>query len=251
MSILSTIRAWTTQIGVYHAGSLYKEDNFPLYWLVRKVLSKVQITDETAEELKALSEKGVVVYALKNKSPLNSLILREICVRKGIPQPVYCHGINMITWQPSPMAFRVIMSHISRRIFRRSPPVQTPEDHLGELVQGRKSVIIHLGDSELFENPSVERTLLRLMEVQKTLEVPIYLCPELITYGRRREKEEEENLINISSARATHRSDPASHHLPPLFEQGLCHLRRAGPVGRLCEVRRRAVPGGTGPTTAG
>ncbi len=196
MSILSTIRSWTTQIGVYHAGSLYKEDNFPLYWLVRKVLSKVQITDETAEGLKALSEKGVVVYALKNKSQLNSLILREICVRKEIPQPVYCHGINMITWQPFPMAFRVIMSHLSRRIFKRSSPVQTTEDHLGELVQGRKSVIIHLGDSELFENPFVDRTLSRLLEVQKTLEVPIYLCPELITYGRRRDKEEE-NLVNI------------------------------------------------------
>ena len=48
MSILSTIRSWTTEIGVYHAGSLYREDNFPLYWLVRKVLSKVRISDETA-----------------------------------------------------------------------------------------------------------------------------------------------------------------------------------------------------------
>ena len=102
MSILATIRSWTTEIGVYHVGSLYREDNFLLYWLVRKVLSKVRISDETAQGLKSLSEKGVVVYALKNKSQLNSLILRELCVRNGIPQPVYCHGINMITWQPFP-----------------------------------------------------------------------------------------------------------------------------------------------------
>ena len=78
MSILSAIRAWTTEIGIYHAGSLYREENFPLYWLVRKVLSKVLVSDETAEGLKSLAEKGVVVYALKNKSQLNSLILREL-----------------------------------------------------------------------------------------------------------------------------------------------------------------------------
>ena len=196
MSILATIRSWTTEIGVYHTGSLYQEDNFPLYWLVRKVLSKVRISDETAERLKSLSSKGVVVYVLKNKSQLNSLILRELCVRKGIPQPVYCHGINMITWQPFSMSVRVVMSHLSHRIFKKATPDTARTGHLKGLVRDGKSVIIHLGESELFENPFVEETLSQLMEAQTTLNRPIYLCPELITYGRRREKEEE-SLINI------------------------------------------------------
>ena len=196
MSILATIRSWTTEIGFYYAGSLYKEDNFPLYWLVRKVLSKVRISDETAERLKSLSSKGVVVYVLKNKSQLNSLILRELCARKGIPQPVYCHGINMITWQPFSIALKVVISHLSLRIFKK-PSVETETTgHLKALVGEGKSVIIHLGESELFENPFVEETLSQLMEAQTTLDRPIYLCPELITYGRRREKEEE-SLINI------------------------------------------------------
>jgi glycerol-3-phosphate O-acyltransferase len=196
MSILATIRSWTTEIGVYHIGSLYSKDNFPLYWLVRKVLSKVRISDEMAEGLKSLSEKGVVVYALKNKSQLNSLILRELCVRKGIPQPVYCHGINMITWQPFPMSLRVILSHIFRRIFRKTTIDAARTDYLKELIRNRKSAIIHLGESELFENPFVEDTLFQLMDVQATSPVPIFLCPESITYGRRREKETE-SLINI------------------------------------------------------
>jgi len=63
-------------------------------------------------------------------------------------------------------------------------------------VRNRKSAIIHLGESELFENPFVEDTLFQLMDVQATSPAPIYLCPELITYGRRREKEKE-SLVNI------------------------------------------------------
>ena len=35
-----------------------------------------------------------------------------------------------------------------------------------------------------------------MLDAQEASAVPIYLCPELITYGRRREKEEE-SLINI------------------------------------------------------
>jgi glycerol-3-phosphate O-acyltransferase len=196
MSILSVIRSWTTEIGVYHSGSLYREENFPLYWLVRKVLSKVVISDPTAEGLKSLSEKGVVVYALKNKSQLNSLILHELSMRKGIPRPAYCHGINMITWQPFPMALRVILSHLFHRILRKTAVHSTGMDHLKQRTLEGKTSIIHLGESELFENPFVEETLSQLLDAQESSAVPIYLCPELITYGRRREREEE-SLINI------------------------------------------------------
>ena len=94
------------------------------------------------------------------------------------------------------MALRVILSHLFRRIFKKTTVDPARMDHLKELVRDGKSAIIHLGESELFENPFVEETLSQLMEVQATSPMPIYLCPELITYGRRREKEEE-SLINI------------------------------------------------------
>jgi hypothetical protein len=55
MSILSKIKAWT-ESGGFCAGRLYREDNFPLFWLVKKVLSKVELADEYVEALKYLSE---------------------------------------------------------------------------------------------------------------------------------------------------------------------------------------------------
>ncbi len=196
MSILSAIRSWTTEIGVYHSGSLYREENFPLYWLLLKVFSKVAISDSTVEALKSLSEKGVVVYALKNKSQLNSLILHELSIRKGIPRPFYSHGVSMITWQPFPMALRVIVSHLVHRILRKTDLRAAKMDHLKQLTLEGKSSIIHLGRSEIFEDPFVEETLAQLLDAQEASPVPIYLCPKLITYGRRREKEDE-SLINI------------------------------------------------------
>ncbi|MEK6654549.1 MAG: hypothetical protein AABY92_05320, partial [Thermodesulfobacteriota bacterium] len=228
MSFLSAIRSWTTEIGVYHAGSLYPEDNFPLSWLVRKALSKVRIADETAEDMKSLSEKGVVVYALKNKSQLNSLILRDLSVRKGIPRPVYCHGVNMLTWQPFFMALRVIMSHLSRRIFKRADLDPVRKDHLKELTREKKSSIIHLGYSEIFENPFVEEALSQLMEVQETSDVPIFLCPELITYGRRREKEKE-SLINILFGQ-TDTTDPLQRVVTFLRYSNKASVTSAEPV---------------------
>jgi glycerol-3-phosphate O-acyltransferase len=228
MSILATIRSWTTEIGVYYAGSLYHEDNFPLYWLVRKVLSKVRITDEMANELKERSEQGVVVYVLKDKSQLNSLIIRELCARKQIPPPVYCHGINMITWQPFPMFLRVIMSSIVHRVFKKTALGPLKQAYLEKMVRAQKSVITHLGESDLFEDPFVEETLSRLIDVQATMDIPIYLCPELITYGRRREKEDE-SIINILFGQSD-TTDPLRRVITFLRYSNKASVIPAGPV---------------------
>ena len=196
MSILSKIKTWTTASGDFFAGCLYREDNFPLFWLVKKVLSKVELADEYVEALKNLSDNGTVIYAIKNKSQLNSLIIRELSARKGIPRPIYCHGINMIFWQPFPAAVRVVFSILFHFLFRKPILDVSKKDYMNRIIMERKSAIIHLGDSEFFENRFTREAIINLIDTQKTLNVPTYIVPVMITYGRRREKEKE-SLINI------------------------------------------------------
>jgi glycerol-3-phosphate O-acyltransferase len=73
----------------FYSECLYEKNNFALSWLVKKVLSKVNLADQYVESIKKLAETGVVVYALKQKSKLNSLIIKDLSERKGIPRPVY------------------------------------------------------------------------------------------------------------------------------------------------------------------
>jgi glycerol-3-phosphate O-acyltransferase len=194
--MLSKIKSWTTEIGEYHAGRLYREDNFPLYWLVKKVLSNVELADEHVSVLKTLSENGIVVYALKNKSQLNSLIIRELSARKGIPRPTYCHGINMIFWQPFIMAARVVMSYLFHRVFKRNALNACKSGYFERIVREGRNVIIQMGGSEWIDSPVTREALIELVHAQKHVDAPIYIVPQMITYGRRREKEKE-SLLNI------------------------------------------------------
>lgn len=196
MSILSKIKTWMTESGEIFAGCLYQEDNFPLFLLIKDVLSKVELADEYVESLKKLSENGIVIYAIKDKSQLNSLIIRELSARKGIPRPVYCHGINMIFWQPFSAAFRVIFSSLIHFLFKKIILETYNTDYLKRTITEGKSAIVHLGGSEFFENRMTKKALIQLIDSQKTLNMPIYIIPVMITYGRRRDKEKE-SLINI------------------------------------------------------
>jgi glycerol-3-phosphate O-acyltransferase len=205
MSMQSNDQSQMKDKDACYAECLYEKANFPLYWLVEKVLSKVQLADQYVAQLKNLADEGVVIYALKQKSQLNSLIIRELAVQKGIPRPVYSYNVNMIFWQPFSNALKVIKAFLSHLVLKRTSLDPDKNNYLKSIVQGRQSAIVHLGGSEFIEDEYADAAIMQLLDIQKELSFPIYIVPQLITYGRRREKEEE-NLVNIIFGQSDHTS---------------------------------------------
>ncbi|MDO9528579.1 MAG: 1-acyl-sn-glycerol-3-phosphate acyltransferase [Syntrophales bacterium] len=196
MTIKSKVKSWTTEIGEYYSGSLDKQDRFSLFWLFKRILNRVELAEEYVEELKNLSESGIVVHALKNRSQLNCLILRELSFRKGIQVPVYCHGINMIIWQPLSLVARVFLSHFFHFIFKGTILNPDKTEYLKRVTADKNSSIIYLRGSEFIGSKYVKDPIVQLVSAQKDLDIPIYLVPQLIAYGRRREKKDK-TLVDI------------------------------------------------------
>lgn len=182
MTIKSGWKLFGRQIGEYYGGHFYEEKRSPLFRLLNVALSKVQIDEEGLENLKGLSKEGVVVYALKNKSQLNCLILRNILTRGGVEIPVYCHGINMIIWQPFQEAFKSIVSRFFHNPFRN--------EYLKRITKNKKSSIVYLRGSEYIGSRNAGDPLGQLIDAQRDMDVPIFLVPQLVAYGRRREKKD-------------------------------------------------------------
>ena len=90
----------------YYSGLLYDDQNFLQFRLSKTFLSRVSIADEYVENIRKLSGEGVVVYALNQRSELNSLILYEMLQRNDMPVPVYCHGMNMTLVHPLPQMLK-------------------------------------------------------------------------------------------------------------------------------------------------
>ncbi|MBN2538950.1 MAG: 1-acyl-sn-glycerol-3-phosphate acyltransferase [Deltaproteobacteria bacterium] len=182
MTIKSGWKSFGRQIGEYYSGFLYEEKKSPLFRLLNTALSKVKADEEGLEDLKALSKEGVVVYALKNKSQLNCLILRNILARGGVERPVYCHGINMILWQPFRYALKSIISRFFHNPFRN--------EYLKRVTKNKKSAIVYLRGSESIGGRDAGDPLGQLIDAQRDMDVPIFLVPQLVAYGRRREKKD-------------------------------------------------------------
>ncbi len=180
----------------YYSGCLYEKQDFWRFRPAKRYLSKVSISDEDLQGLREIAGQGAIVYAIKQRSKLNSLIIDEIAARKDLPRPVYCHGMNMSFWQPMSKMLKFYISSFLRRFRREHVTRRGKLDFLKRKVANQESVVIHLGESEFIESRSAEDALASLIQLQRELNFPIYIVPFLVAYGRRREKEDE-SLFNI------------------------------------------------------
>ncbi|HQF83786.1 MAG TPA: 1-acyl-sn-glycerol-3-phosphate acyltransferase [Smithellaceae bacterium] len=180
----------------YYSGSVYERQDFWRFRLAKLYLSGVSIADEEVNALKELVGEGVIVYAIKQRSKLNSLIITEITARTGLPRPVYCHGMNMSLWQPLTKMLRFYWSSFLRRFRKKRKTRQCKLDYMAGKLADQRSVVIHLGESEFIEYASAQDAVATLIDLQPKLSFPIFIVPLLVGYGRRREKENE-SLFNI------------------------------------------------------
>ena len=187
----------------YYSGCMYDKQDFLRFRPAKTFLSRVSINDEYVEAIKKLASEGLVIYAIIQRSKLNSLIIHELTVRKGLPGPVYGHGINMSFWQPLPKMIKFLWSSFLRRFSKKEMALSYKFSFMEKVLAGKKSIIMHLGESEFIESKSSDEAIITLIKVQKKVNFPIFIVPVLVAYGRRREKENE-SLINILFGQTAH-----------------------------------------------
>ncbi len=182
MSLRDRMDALGRRFREVYTGALYPRRHSLLFYFLRRFLDRVVIAEESVEEIRALSRKGTVVYALKNGSQLNTLILENLALRKDLPVPEYSHGVNMALWQPFSRAIRSLFSL----------PFHDPDrlEYLGRVTTEGKSSIIYLRGSEYFGSRYVRDPLLQLIRARAAGAGPVFVVPILVAYGRRRERKE-------------------------------------------------------------
>jgi glycerol-3-phosphate O-acyltransferase len=190
------LKSWLSGFEDQYGGCLYRKDGLFEILLLKKFLAKVLVPEETEKLVTRSASEGVVVYALKQQSQLNTLIIRETAGSRGFPRPSFAHDTNMIFWQPLWQAFRTVLASLLLPLFRRPRPDPLRQAYLRRTIRRGESAVIHLGISELYPDRPVEDGLSQLLYAQWETDRPVLVVPTLVTYGRRRDVSRE-SVINI------------------------------------------------------
>ncbi|MBN1546213.1 MAG: 1-acyl-sn-glycerol-3-phosphate acyltransferase, partial [Syntrophaceae bacterium] len=110
---------------------------------------------------------------------LNALLLREIARRQGLPIALWTLG------EDAPLAG-----------FSEAVRFQNGKQEITVEILKQDSAVLHLGSSRRVNDAAVEEALKEVVHLQEESPRPVFIVPLLISYGRRRDIQDE-SLFNI------------------------------------------------------
>lgn len=152
------------------------------------IFSRIRINDCQKEVLRRIPEGSVIVYAHKYKSYFDYLFYHSRYSREGLPVPEIGLDYRFLLLQPMSRIFRIVLAHT--RYFLQKLAVQNPYDSgyiRRELINGRSGLLalVEKGGFYLRFVKSNPDPLRYLIEMQKTLDRPIVIVPQLLFFGKK------------------------------------------------------------------
>lgn len=183
-------------------GQIYERLN-PLVEKVTGVLfRKIDFDDESLKTLTELSgEKQHVVYASFHSSNISLLILYNLLRRHNFEIPALALEYNPFLLQAFGFVWRRIIKFFNQLILRKKYAYVLDTDYVKNIVLQKKSIILSLLSQKYFVKRYMEvkyDSLLYLVEVQKEMDSPILILPQMIFWNRNPERTAPKTLLQAT-----------------------------------------------------
>ena len=157
-------------------------------WILRLFFSGIKLNKEQAYILQKLRKEGIVVFVTKYKSKFEYLFYHTRYNRDGLPFPEIGFDYKVFAWQPLSRIFRVLLSCLDSFFQSRTLPDPYNSKYIEEeLLNGRCALLSLVEKKGFYRRFVKEKTdpIQYLIEMQQSIERPIYLVPLLMFFSRK------------------------------------------------------------------
>ena len=172
---------------------------FFLSWFLYRLFKRVQFDKNMTEDLKQMHRDGTVVYAIKYRGHLDYLLYHYRFRRGRLPYPKIAFDLNMVLFLPLSVLIKVVKYYLSYFFKHRCFPDPFETGFFRKAIQNKTTPLLFLVDPKGFSRHFIHSEKDRLhflLEIQKDIDHPIYIVPQLILYSKTPEKEHS-NLFDI------------------------------------------------------
>ncbi|MCD6184771.1 MAG: hypothetical protein J7K84_03125, partial [Deltaproteobacteria bacterium] len=150
--------------------------------------SGIQINKEQYSILRKIPENAIVVYVNKYKSYFEYLFYYTRYRQVGFRFPEIGFGYRVLIWQPISRLFRIILSFADYFLQKKAFPSPYENGYIkDELLSGR-AAMLSLTEKKGFYKRFVKAKfdpVQYLIEMQRSIDKPIYLVPQLIFFSKK------------------------------------------------------------------
>ena len=175
----------------FYGGEISKDLNPLLEKIIGFLFKKLEIDRESIQILKEYSEKGNVIYASFNSSNISLLILYILLKRNQFTPPAFALEYNPFLLQTFRDLLMRGLRFFSRTILRRKHRDILETDYIENLIRENKVILLSLLSRKFFLRRYMEikhDSIIHLIEIQKKIDTPIYLMPEMIFWNMNPER---------------------------------------------------------------
>jgi len=160
--------------------------------LLKLFYSGIKVDREQTETIRQLDENAIVVYVSKFRSYFEYLLYYSRYRQEKLPYPQIGFDYKVRQWQPFSRIIRIILARLDFLIRHRSWPNPYKRDYYQkELINGRSGFLSLVGRKGFYRRFVKAQTdpIQYLIEIQKTIDRPIYLIPQLIFFSKTARRE--------------------------------------------------------------
>ncbi|MBF0120512.1 MAG: 1-acyl-sn-glycerol-3-phosphate acyltransferase [Desulfobacterales bacterium] len=159
--------------------------------ILKLFYSGIKVDKEQTAIIDNLKQDGFIVYATKYKSKFEYLLYYTRYKSLGLPFPQIGLDYTIMIWQPISHLFRIILSCFDYFCRYKSFPNQYTSGYIKEELTVGKSALVSIIDEKGFYRRFVKAKIdpvKYLIEIQKEIERPIFIVPQLVFYSRNPQK---------------------------------------------------------------
>jgi glycerol-3-phosphate O-acyltransferase len=161
--------------------------------------SGIKVDEQQTEIIRQLEKNAIVVYITKFKSFFEYLFYYNRYRQEHLPHPQLGFDYKVYIWQPISRLARIFLAKLDFIFWYQSLPDPYDRGYLKqELVNGRSGFLSLVGKKIFYRRYVKAETdpLHYLIEIQKTIDRPIYLIPQLMFFSKTARRENP-TLIDI------------------------------------------------------
>lgn len=152
-----------------------------------RLYSGVFMGGEQSDVIKNIPADAIIVYTTKYKSRFEFLFSHTRYRQLRLPVPQLMFDADVYFWQPVSRIFRICLAYLDELVHRHRIPDPYRGDYYRRALLASGCAMLPLVEKKGFYRRFVkERTdpLRYLIEMQKTIDRPIYLVPQLMFFGK-------------------------------------------------------------------
>jgi glycerol-3-phosphate O-acyltransferase len=185
--LLSRLAGWLGGHEFHYAGYLPSRPGFLLRYTLDPFFKRVTVNPRYLERLQELAKQGAIVYALKYRSHLDFLFFNRRYQKLGVVAPEVAFDLNLWMWQPFSHLVQIISAAVNYFTRRRSWPNPFQDGYFYNTIREKRGSLLFLVDQVGFRQRFLkprEDPIRHLLEIQETVDFPIFLVPQMIVYEK-------------------------------------------------------------------